>query len=158
VNLLALLRFWYVPVIIGAYFAGDYHGHAASNALWQAKWSARDLTETRAKDAAIAAQRAQAEAAEKRNADILETLNDRTKERDAAARDLDLARRLLAKAVASAAGSPVPEANRGQAAAPASGAQGDGSLATLVADTIGECRRNADRLDALIAEIEPQIF
>ena len=50
-----------VALLVGLYSYGDHHGHAASDASWQARWTARDLSETQAKDAALAAQKAVAE-------------------------------------------------------------------------------------------------
>lgn len=157
IALLSLLkRFWWVPVAAGLYFYGDWHGTQTQKRIHTAYVAARDLRETEAVDKALAAQKAAADAAEARNALILEKLNDREKELSAVAGDRDLARRLLARAAA-AASSSVPTSQGGQTAANPSGASSDGSLAETVAAAIGECRRNADRLDALIAEITPQL-
>lgn len=80
-------------------------------------------------------------------------------ERDSTAVDLDLSRRLLSAAAARPA-SPshsMPQAAGGQPAPAASPASGGGSLTQELAAAIDECRSNADQLDALIAEIKPQL-
>jgi TolA-binding protein len=95
-----------------------------------------------------------------RNAGIIQGLNDENT-KIAADRDanLELAHRLLNSAAraASSSGAPVQKAPGGSAAAAASGAGSDGEAAGLLADAAGECERNADRLDALIAEVKPQL-
>lgn len=73
------------------------------------------------------------------------------------AANLVLAHRLLDGPKPAAENSPVPETDHRQAAAPASGAGQDGPLAQLLVDVREECGRNADRLDALSAEIAPQL-
>lgn len=72
---------------------------------------------------------------------------------------LDLAHRLLnaAKATSSTGSGAVPKAPSGQGPPGASGTAGDDRLASLLADTASECTRNANRLDALSAEITPQL-
>lgn len=72
--------------------------------------------------------------------------------------NMDLARRLLAgPARSTPAGSGLPQADRGQAAAGASGTGSNESLASAVADVADECDRNANRLDALSGQIGPQL-
>jgi hypothetical protein len=95
--------------------------------------------------------------AETNNAKIIADL---TAQRDTAAADRDFAQRLLAAAAQAkptAAGGAVSETTDQPAAAVASGAPGDGSLAALIGDAAGECVRNAQRLDALQREIAPQL-
>jgi hypothetical protein len=53
--------------------------------------------------------------------------------------------------------SPLPSAQDQPATAPASGAEVAARTAQLVGDVTAECERNADRLDAWIAEIKPQL-
>ena len=53
--------------------------------------------------------------------------------------------------------SPVPETPGQPGTAPASGAEVVARAAQLVGDVTAECERNADRLDAWIAEIRPQL-
>lgn len=137
----------------------DRHRHSVDQASHEAYIASRDLRDLRAVDAAKAAAKATHEAVEANNAVILRKFTDAQDNLANTQRDLDLARRLLARAVAgAAAGRPVPEAGSGPAVAQASGAGGDGSLTSAIAAAAGECRRNADRLDSLIAEIEPQVF
>jgi len=146
-----------LALLAGAYVYGDVHGHKASEASWQARWTARDLAETRAKDAALAAQKAAADAADARNNAIMEALSNVAKERDAALLDARFAQRLLHAATSAPAGGAV-SGTPDQPGTAGAGGTGEGeSLGGLVADAIGECRRNADRLDALIAEIKPQM-
>jgi hypothetical protein len=149
---LAILAF----LVSGAFWI-DRHRHSEDMVSHRAYVEARDLAETKAADAALARQKAEGDMADALNVKILEKLNDRETELAGVTRDRDLARRLLAKAVTTAASNPLPAA-QGQPGAPvASGAQGDASLGSLLGDAFGECRRNADRLDALIAEIAPQL-
>jgi hypothetical protein len=147
-----------IGLVLGAYAWGDHHGATITEAAWAARWTARDLAETQAKDAALAAHKAAQDAADARNNAIMESLSNAAKERDAALNDAAFARRLLAAAARpAAAGGAVPPA-ADQPGAPETGGTGQGeSLGSLVAEAIGECRRNADRLDALVAEITPQL-
>lgn len=111
---------------------------------------------------AVEANKAAEKAARERNEQIMAQLNDKTREAAALRRDRDLARLLLGIAQQTAAGRcAVPQAPDQPGAAAASGASGDGTAAASaesdLAAFIGECRRNADRLDALIAEVTPQL-
>ena len=80
-------------------------------------------------------------------------------ERDSAATDRDLAQRLLiaAQSHPTAPGHSVPQAAGGQPATGASAAPGGASLTETLAAAVAECQHNADNLDALIAEIKPQL-
>lgn len=72
--------------------------------------------------------------------------------------NMDLARRLLASQAGPAAPSGLlPKADSGSAATVASGTGSDESLASAVADVADEAERNANRLDALSAQIGPQL-
>ena len=146
-----------LALLAGAYVAGDVHGHKVDTAAWQARWTARDLAETKAKDAALAAQKAAQDATDARNASIVETLSNVAKERDNALLDAQFARRLLAAAQAGGGHGAVPPASDQPGAAGAPGDAGDQSLAALIGDAGGECRRNTDRLWRLQAEIGPQL-
>ena len=137
-------------------------GHDACEAEWKARWEARDLAEIRATDAALIRQRAETDAIAKHNQEISDALAAKTADADAARRDAALARRLLAAAAGHPApgGGALPETAGQPGTAPASGAQGDGSagpLPGLVAAAFTECRANADRLDALNAQLTPQL-
>lgn len=137
-------------------------GHDACEAEWRARWDDRDLKELRATDAALLQQRAESEAIAKHNQEISDALAAKTADADAARRDAALARRLLAAATGGAApgGGAVPQA-AGQpgTAAPgqAGGDAGAGPLPGLVAAAFTECRANADALDALNAQLAPQL-
>jgi len=96
--------------------------------------------------------KAREDAQERANASTIADLQAHLADSDS--RGADLARRLRQ---ALAHPSPLPPAQGIPPVTPASGA---GSPDTLTADlgaAFGECYRNADRLDALIHELEPQL-
>lgn len=69
-----------------------------------------------------------------------------------------LVQRLLNRPSSPAAPDPtVPKTSGGQPAAAAGGAGGNGTAADLLVAAAEECERNADRLDALSAQIRPQL-
>ena len=154
-----LRKFWYIPVILC--FAGStglyrvaYLNEKAAHVSYVAQ---RDLAETQAKDAALAAQKAAQDATDARNASIVETLTNVAKERDNALLDAQFSRRLLGAARAAPAGGALPSASDQPGAAGATGDAGDQSLVALLADAGGECRRNTERLWAIQAELAPQL-
>jgi hypothetical protein len=107
---------------------------------------------------AVEANKAAEKAARERNEQIISQLNDTTREAAAMRRDRDLARLLLGVAQQTAAGRcAVPASADQSGAAEASGTSGNGSIESDLAAAFGECRRNADRLDALAAELKPQL-
>jgi len=149
-----------LAALIGwGYHAVYQRGYRASEASWQARWTARDLAETRAKDVALAAQKAAADAADARNAEILGRLNDATAQAAAARRDADDVRRLLYYANHPAGGAVSPAAGQPATAAPGTpaGDGGAGRLSELLTAAAAECRANADDWDALWAELGPQM-
>jgi len=93
---------------------------------------------------------------DQRNEEIIRELNARA---STAESDRDLARRLLNSALRPipAASHRLPEGPGQSEAIGASGEESRPSLETTVAAAIGECERNADRLDSLIAQIKPQL-
>ena len=143
-------------ILLGvAFFAGVAH----ENLHWQKRWDEQQSEYASVAAAATAAHAQEIADARARNADIAAALDRANSDRARALDDAILARRLLD--AARAAGSrPVPEAPDQPAAPPAGGTSGGGAPDSLLADltaAIGECERNADRLDALIAEIRPQL-
>lgn len=78
-------------------------------------------------------------------------------ERDRAVSDRDIAERLLLAAKASSRSAAVPQAPDRPGTAPAGPADSGGGLAEALAAAIDECRGNANQLDALIAELKPQL-
>lgn len=133
-------------------------GYKAAEAVWQPRMAAQTAAYAKAASDAQAAYTARAAAYQATNERVTRELFDKTKEADALRRDRDLARVLLNLArQTTASRSAVPEAGSGPGAASASGTAGDGSLESTVADAIGECRRNADRLDALANVIKEQL-
>lgn len=91
-----------------------------------------------------------------------QVINDLHAKNAAVAADRDhtneLVRRLLARAARSPAqGGGVPQAPNQPRAPPAGAESGNASLAKLLGDARDECVRNADRYDALIAQVKPQV-
>jgi hypothetical protein len=128
--------------------------YASGRADERAPWLIVQANAQKAARAAIQAQIDTANATDKRNAEIIASLNHQV---DDAVGDLSVANRLLVAARArTSASHPMPETADQPRATPPGGTPGDG-LADSVAAAIGECRRNSRRLDALIAEISPQI-
>lgn len=147
-----------VLLAIGVGF-GWYFGSLSSkndlNALkaqnWQAKYVAVNTV-----NAKLAADLNTAKAIAAHNSEVIRDLESKTvsteSERDNAQRLLDAARRSFATAIGS-----LSETHGGQPAPAAGGAPGDDALRDLLAATGAECKRNANRLDALSAEIKPQL-
>jgi hypothetical protein len=133
-------------------------GYDAAVAIWKPKLEAQTTAYAKAAADAEARNTAKIAAATARNKEITDALFDKTKEAAALRSDRDLARVLLriARETAARRGE-VPAAGDQPGTPGAGGEEGDGSLEGTVADAFGECRRNADRLDALIAEIKPQL-
>jgi hypothetical protein len=142
----------------------DQTAYARLSADFSAYKAAAATANERAADAASRALQAQIEFHDKVQADNDQTMQEyRAQAADDAAHrsaDAELIRRLLADA---AKGRPapsdraVPKAADRQRAADASRAGGNDSLAGLLVDAAAECTRNADRLDALTAEVKPQL-
>lgn len=94
------------------------------------------------------------------NAQVIGRLQD---ENTQIAADRDSTRLLVQRLLNSQAspattpGPAVPETSSGQPAPAASGAGGNGSVADFLVAAAEECERNADRLDALSAQIRPQL-
>lgn len=105
--------------------------------------------------ATLKTQLADSKAIAAHNSEVIRALESKTvsaeSERDMATRLLDAARRTRPSASAR-----VPEAADRRAAPGASGALSDEPLRDLLAAASAECKRNANRLDALRAEIKPQ--
>lgn len=116
--------------------------------------------DSKAQEAARNALQAQVDAratTDQRNQGIIDDL---TKRATSAESDRDFARRLLGSSIqtgTSGSGNPVSQANHQPGAPGASGAGSGPSLETEVAVAVGECEHDADQLDALIAEIKPQL-
>ena len=138
-------------------------GVASDNAKWQVRWSDRDAKDEKAVREALQKQIADADTVRKHNEEIESALNDKDAELAAALHDADTTRRLLAAAArATAPRGGSMSATEDQPTAAAQGTPrvhtGTGNLFVLVRDAIGECRRNADDLDALWSEISPQLW
>ena len=133
-----------------------FRGVSVENARWEARWTAQE-----AQYAKVAAD-ARAKANEaltvtlQRNAEILGAYQKLQADRDSVASDLVWARRLLAAARSAPGGGSVQQTPGQPGPVAASGTDGDGTLTGDVAAAIGECIRNADRLDAVVAQVKPQ--
>jgi len=128
----------------------------AAYASYQQKVADQAAAGERAAREALQKQIDTAHQTDQRNETIIHDLHARA---DSAESDRDLARRLLNSALGpiSPASHRLPEAPN-QPGATGTGRTGSGpSLETEVAAAIGECERNSNRLDALIAQIKPQV-
>lgn len=166
--LLSLLgKYWpYIAILVGGSILGAYAMHKADSvplSALQAKYSqyvAQVATENAAAQKAaadvIAAQLKQHQTIEANNDAIITKLQ---ADKASAESDRNIALRLLhSAATANSPGSGgVPEAADQSTALGASPADGGTTLTSDLAAAIGECRSNADQLDALIAELKPQI-
>jgi len=151
-----------VLIVIGAggyfalrsvYEAGDSAGAAEVQARWDANSKAIAALADTARVEAIAAEAA----ALARNQGVIHDLQ--TKLDASSAAGLAMAERLRNALTAGAAAGrrAVPQAPGGPVVAPAGGTLVDDPLTVAAGDAFAECARNADRLDALIAEVGPQL-
>lgn len=151
-----------VVLLGGGFAAGDHWGalgpQKALSDLKAQDWQGR----AQATSVALSASQAQVKTLQDtidRNGGVIRGLTDENT-KTAADRDhnAELYRRLLNRPPASgpAGGGAVPEADRGQAAAGPGGAGSGDRAVLLLTDATAECKRNADRLDALSAEVTPQ--
>jgi hypothetical protein len=163
-----LLKF--SPYVIGAvalFGAGIWSGHELGKpryAKLQSEYSAFQVEVANAQAAsqkaatdALEAQIAARNATEEHNAQIIRQLQNRA---DTAESDRDRANRLLELAAQSRSqpsGRDLPKAADQPGTAPASQAGRTESLADLLIAARAECSGNADRYDALIAELKPQL-
>ncbi len=149
-------------VLIGLLWAGVHnYGHGrfkAGKAEIQAKWDQDEAEEKRVADAATAQAKAQDEADAARNKEIEDA---HAKELAAIAADRDRTFRLLRAARATAdtirASQGAGVGGVAEASAPGSPDEAGSALDAAIADVVAEARANASQLDALIAEIKPQL-
>lgn len=166
--LLAILKLAW-PYMLAAFIGGAVAGwttHAFDSiALNRQKAAAAGFQQKVADQAAVAEKAArealqqqvnEAHAVDQRNEAIINDLHARA---DSAESDLQLARSLLNSSLdtVTPSGHRLSEGQNQPGTAPAGGKGSGPSLETEVAAAIGECSRNADRLDSLIAEIKPQV-
>lgn len=146
-------------LLFGAGFkVATWRGDARYSALQTAEATARAQGEETVRQA-LQKQLDTVKATSANNAQVIGRLQDENTQ-IAADRDSTrlLVQRLLNRQASPAATSTaVPKASGGQPAAAASGAGGNGTAADLLVGAAEECERNADRLDALIAQIRPQL-
>jgi hypothetical protein len=145
-------------LLFGAgYYAGGLVPKAALARLQATDAESRTREESNALKA-VQAQLAQAQTVSANNAQIVEKLQNENAQiatdRD---RNMELARRLLLSAHPATPGHPVPETSDHSSIASASPALSNGSVADLLARVAAECDANAAQLNALIAEVKPQL-
>lgn len=132
---------------------------------WQAKYSALqashalEVADIQSKaEQRLQAQLEQFEATSANNAKVIHDLQSQTEQAQAdSARDRDLVQRLLNAASRNPGYHAVSETGHQPGATPAGQAPGDGRLNQLLGNTADECRANARQLNALSAEIQPQL-
>ncbi len=149
--LLALVggaSYWHHSV----YDQGEIAGRAAVQKLWNENKKTIQATA----DAAIAKANQERDEAQRANEVISHDYE--TKILAARADAVSLAQRLRDAAARLAANSRATDKAGGQSATPgASAPASDGVLTSAVAGVFEECNANSDQLDALIAEIKPQL-
>lgn len=166
----------YIIVSIGAlamgvaagWHFGSLHWRGEYQDLKAADWEAKAQGEKTARDE-LQRRLNSYESTLIHNAEVMNELNSK---RVTAESQRDHARRLLsaAKATSASCGARLPQTNSGSRTAPARPAEGDRSPGNLPESTrLGElleravtasgveCRNNADQLDALAAQIKPQL-
>lgn len=148
-----------VLLVAGGWHMGGLAPRRDLAALQAQGWQQK----AQAASAALAATQAQLKTAQATASANASTMQELQSENATIAADRDanvaLAQRLLNSAARPlpAGGAAVSKAQSGSAAPAASAAGSNESAAGLLADTAAECERNADRLDALIAEVTPQL-
>jgi hypothetical protein len=163
-----LLRFApYIIAVLAVFGAGIWTGHELDKpalarvrseyAAFQIQVAHQQAASQKAATDALEAQIAARNITEANNAQIIRQLQSRA---DTAESDRDRANRLLelaAQARPVAGGDQLSETAGQPGTAPAGQASGANGLAELLVRTKQECADNADKLDALIAEIKPQL-
>jgi len=163
-----LLRYApYIAAVLVVFGIGAWTGNALNP--WHGRYDKLQTADAialaqgeQAARKALEDQLAQAQAASKHNADTMENLA-RENAQTVADRDAVIGRvhrleqLLAAQAARSAQGHSVPEAGSGQSAAGTSGDPSADAIGNLLIAARDEARRNAARLNALIAEITPQL-
>lgn len=147
-----------VGLLATGYHFGEMPYKTKYEALQAQDWQAQAKAQEAAK-AVIAGQLAQAQAISKNNADAMVNLANENAQ-IAADRDanLALARRLLASSARpTPAGSGVPKAADQPAVAAAGGSGSPTRAESLLVAAADESERCADQLNALIAQIRPQL-
>jgi len=138
---------------------GGLSPKAALAALQAQDWQAKQQA-TQAALTAVQLQLKKAQDTAANNSTVIQGLEtDNAKISANWASDRALVQRLLndAKATPAAGSSDVPKAGGGQAASGASDAASNESVENMVVAAAQECERTADQLNALIAEITPQL-
>ena len=137
-----------------------YNALDASFSKYKAQMAEAAVASQKAYTAALQAQIDDRTKVEQSNSESIQRLSDENK---ALTADRDhtvaMVRRLLNPPQAStpSGGAKLPQAGSGQGSAGTSGAAGNEQVVQLLADAHDECIKNANRLDALIAEIKPQL-
>ena len=163
-----LLRYLpYIAAVLVVFGAGTYTGWHANpwHGRFQSLQTADAIARAQGEEAvrkALQDQLAQAEAISQNNAGVIEKLNHENAQ-TAADRDITLSRvhrleqLLAAAATRPAKGSGLPQTQGGPGATAAGGDAGPTEIERLLIDARDEAVRNASRLNALVAEITPQV-
>lgn len=140
--------------LLGTHLAAYWHGKTVEV---QKGWQARAQDEEAAREA-VQKQLAQVTQERTHNDEVIRGLQTQNA---AIAADRDttrtLVQRLLSGTTRSAASGIVPKAGSQPAAVTAGPAQGDAVLEGLLIEAHDECSRNANQLDSLVAELQPQL-
>jgi hypothetical protein len=156
---LRLAGYGAAALLIGGagYKAGASHWETKYSALQTENWQGRAQREEVTRKA-LEGQLAQARAVSANNERVVNDLQIQTAaivaDRD---RTNDLVHRLLTRQARPAAGPSVPTPINQPGAARASEAGGDERLAELLTNAADECRTNAAQLNALVAQVKPQL-
>ena len=143
------------------YRVGEMPYKAKYEALQAADWKGKAQGEELAKET-LAKQLVQVQATSENNADVMLRLaNENAKtvqDRDATVARVHRLEQLLAATATRTSPDPqMPQAGRGPVTANSSGDTGVGRIGELLIAARNEARRNATRLNALVAEITPQL-
>ena len=138
----------------GAYLRGE----SVRNTAWEARWTAQEAAYAKVAAQAVAQNAAALATTQASNTGILNALHDTQTALTDRAADAALARGLLHAAGHAPGRCPVPEAADQPGTPATSGIPGsDSDLADATAKVLDACRRDAERLNALSAEIAPQL-
>lgn len=163
-----LLRYApYLAAVVLLLSIGGYAGYRANP--WQARYHALQLADAQqradgetAVRKELTEQLAQAQATSDNNANSMVKLANEqaaiTADRDATVTRVRRLEQLLGAATTrTAASGSVPQSNRGSDPPDASGTAGLTEIERLLIDAKEESERNADRLDALVTQVTPQV-
>lgn len=142
-------------ILFGIHHVGYKAGYAASEALgWQQKAQGEEAARK-----AVQGQLAALQANLTHNDEVIRALHTQNAALDAdRGHTHELVKRLLVQAGrAATSGHPLPEASSSSGTTDPGKAGQDGDLEGMVVEATVECQMNANQLDALLAEVKPQL-